>query len=102
MSNKGLRIVWFNLRTEKCKHFHLAFPISFNVFRELLDSMLDLMTLMCVFAPKAPSSGSHMSVHAVKKLVRMLLELFGSITDDGPYDLVDVAADNVKVSIKIR
>jgi len=32
----------------------------------------------------------------------MLMALLSTITDDGPYDLVDVAAENVKVSIKIR
>ena len=87
---------------ENKKRFHLAFPISLNVFLELLDSVLDLMTLICLFAPKSLSSSSHMSVHSAKELMMMVLDLLSAITDDGPYDLVDIASNNVKVSIKIR
>ena len=80
----------------------MFFPISLNVFLELLDSILDLMSLICIFAPKPLISGSHMSVHTAKELITMVIELLCSITEDGPYDLVDVNADDVRVSIKIR
>lgn len=87
---------------ENGKRFRLFFPISLNVFMELLDSTLDLMTLICIFAPKPPNSGSRISVHTVNEIIQMLIDLLGSITQDGPYDLLDVVANNVKVSIKIR
>ena len=102
MSNKGLRVIWFRLNTGKNKGFHLSYPISMNVFQELLDSFLDLIAFACFFVTKNSKSSSHMSIHDVKELVQMLMALFGSITEDGPYDLVNVATDDVKVSIKIR
>jgi len=102
MSSSGLRIVWFKLNTENGKKFRLFFPISLNVFRELLDSFIDLITVICLFAPKSIALGASIPVHAVKDTANMLMQLLGSITDDGPYDLVDVSADNVRVSIKIR
>ena len=102
MSSSGLRIVWFKLNTENGKKFRLFFPISLNVFRELLDSFIDLITVICLFAPKSFAPGASIPVHAVKDTANMLMQLLGSITDDGPYDLVDVSADNVRVSIKIR
>jgi len=102
MSSSGLRIVWFRLNTENGKKFSLFFPISLNVFRELLDSFIDLITVICLFTRKSFAPGASIPVHAVKDTANMLMQLLGSITDDGPYDLVDVSADNVRVSIKIR
>ncbi len=102
MSNSGLRIIWFRMYKENGRSFRLLLPISLNVFRDLLDSILDLMSLICIFAPKTPHSGSRISIHTLKELIQMLMNFFGSINDDGPYDLVDIAADKVKVSIKIR
>lgn len=102
MSNKCLRIIWFKLSAENGKGFHLRFPISLSVFLELLDSIDDLLTVIGYFAPKSPISGSRLSVHSIKELTRMLIALFGSLTENGPYELIDVTADNVKVSVKIR
>ena len=102
MSNSGLRIILLRVQTDNGKKFRLFFPISLNVFRELIDSVVDLTSLACVFSPKSPKQGSHMSVRAVRELLLMLIMLLGTITEGGPYDLVNVDADNVKVSIKIR
>ena len=102
MSNKGLRIVWLRIHTENGKRIRFFFPISLNVFRELLDSFLDLITVICLFAPKTPPSKASLPIPAVKEMTQMLIQLLGSITDDGPYDFVDVAADKVNVSIKVR
>ena len=102
MSNRGLRLIWIKVNTENGKKFRLSFPVSLNVFRELLDSFQDLITVMCLFVPKSYAPKNSISIHVVKDIVVMVIELLGSITDDGPYDLVDVEADRVKVSIKIR
>jgi len=102
MWNSGLRIIWFRLNTENGRSFHLHFPIFLNVLLELTDSILDIMTLICAFTPKTSKAGTRISLRAVRELVLMLMALLSTITDDGPYDLVDVAAENVKVSIKIR
>lgn len=102
MSSKGLRIVWFYLHNENGKKVRLFFPITVNVFRELLDSVLDIVEVICIFVPQRSTSSSRFSVHTLKQMIIMLIELFSSITDDGPYDLVNVTANNVKVSIKVR
>lgn len=87
-----MRFVWFKMRTEKNKR--LCLPVSCNVFRELLDSIHDVLTFLCIFAPKSHA--------ASKEFIRVLMEFFGSINEDGPYDLIDVAADKVQLSIKVR
>ena len=102
MWNSGLRIIWFRLYRDNGRGFHLHFPISLNVLMELIDSLLDIMTLICALTPKTSKAGSRISVRATRELILMLMALLSSITDEGPYDLVDVAAGNVKVSIKIR
>lgn len=95
-------MIWFKLHTQNGRNIRLSVPISLFVLRDLLDSMLDSMTLVCLFAPKAPRSGSRFSPHAVKEILRTAVAMLGSVTQDGPYDLVDVAADNVSVCVKIR
>ena len=102
MSSRGFRVIWLRLRQENGKRFHLHFPIYLNVFIELLDSFADIMAVACVFVPKRFDSRSEISVRTMRELTLMLIALLGSITDDGPYDLVDVKADNVYVSIKVR
>jgi hypothetical protein len=87
---------------ENGRHVHLCLPISCSVFRELLDSVHDLMTVICVFAPKTPHSSSRFSVHTAKGLIGLVMELFGAITENGPYDLVNADTGNVQVSITIR
>ncbi|MFB0921625.1 MAG: hypothetical protein QMB62_12235 [Oscillospiraceae bacterium] len=102
MSNKSLRIIWLKVHTENGKKFQLNFPVSLGVFRELLDSFQDLVIVICLFVPKSFSPKNSISIHAVKEITVMVIGLLGSITDDGPYDLVDVEADGVRVLIKIR
>lgn len=102
MSTRALQVMWFKIQMQNGKNFRLYFPISVYVLLELLDCFLDLIEFVCLFVPKRPSSGSHISVHAIKDLIPMLMELLSTITKDGPYDLIDVEADNVKVAIKIR
>ncbi len=102
MLNSGFRIIWFKLHTQSGKKFRLTIPISPNVLRELMDSLHDLVTVVCFFVPKNPLTGSSMSAHGAKDLFRMIIGIIGTITDDGPYELIDIDADDVKVSIKIR
>jgi hypothetical protein len=42
------------------------------------------------------------SLYTINELVLLLTNLLASITDYGPYDLVNVSCENVNVSIKIR
>ncbi len=102
MSNRGFRIIWLKVHTENGKKFRLSFPISLNVFRELFDSFLELIAFISLFVPKSFVPKNSIPIHAVKEIVVMVIELLGSITDDGPYDLVNVDAGGVEVHIKIR
>ncbi len=104
MSNKSFRLLWLKLQREDNRHFYFTFPIPFYVFQELLDCFLDLLTLACLFVPNNPNSNlsSSFTVYTVKELVQITMKLLDSITEGEPYDLVDVTADKVRVSIKIR
>lgn len=104
MSNRCFRILWFKLQTEKNKHFYPSFPIPLYIFQELLDCISDLLTLACLFVPNRPNpvSSSYFTVYTVKEIVQMTMKLFDSLTEGEPYDLVDVTADKIKISVKIR
>lgn len=104
MLNKGFRVLWVKINVDEHREIHLHFPVSLYVFQELLDCLLDLLALVCMFIPKtAPSFKSPtFYIHSSREVLQMLLKLFDSITDHEPYDLVEVSNDNVKVSIKIR
>ena len=104
MWNNKFRLVWFKLQRDENPHFYLSFPISLYVFQELLDSILDLLELACLFVPNRPNrnSSSSVSIYAIKELVQMTMGLFESLIEGEPYDLVNVTADKFKISIKIR
>ena len=104
MLNKGFRIIWVKINVDKHKEIHLNFPVSFYVFQELLDCLLDLQAFVCLFVPKTASSYKSPTfyIHSSREVLQMLMKLFDSITEHEPYDLVEVSHDNVKVSIKIR
>jgi hypothetical protein len=104
MLNNRFRILWFKLQREENPHLYLSFPISLYVFQELLDCIMDLLELACFFVPKRTNmnSSSPFSVYTVKELVQMMISLFDAITEGEPYDLVDVTADKIKISIKIK
>jgi hypothetical protein len=99
---KGLRILWFKLQVEKHKHLCLPLPIPLYIFQELLDCILDLLTLAFLFVPSITNPNSSNTVNTIQELVQMIMKLFDSLTEGAPYDLVDVTADKIKVSIKIR
>lgn len=102
MWNRGIGILWVSIKIQRGKNLRLSFPISLKVLMELLDCASDMMALICTVTPKMPASGSHISTHGAKELIQMLMVLLGSITKDGPYDLIDVSADQVSVSIRVK
>lgn len=103
MLNKSFRLIWIKLQVHNNVHFNLPFPIPLYIFQELLDCILDLTIFACLFVPNSskPGYSSSFSVYTVKELVLMINNLFDALTEGEPYDLVDVTADKVKVSIKI-
>lgn len=104
MWNRGFRILWVKVHITGEHHFFLSLPISLIVFQELFDCVLDLMEFACLFIPKNPPAHIPYAISAqsVKDLIQATDKLFRSITDCEPYDLVEVNAKNVTVSIKIR
>ena len=104
MSNKGCRALWIRLQIEDYRFIRLPFPIPLYIFEELLDVVLDLLSLVCFVVPKKPvgADASRLSVPLVKALVGDCLRLLQSLNDEAPYDLVDVTTDKVKVLIKVR
>ncbi len=104
MWNKGFRILWIKVHTTGERHFYFAFPICLYLFQELFDCLLDIMEFACLFIPKNPPAHlpHTISARSVKELIHATDQLFRSLTDCEPYDLVEVNAKNVSVSIKIR
>lgn len=104
MSIKGFRLLWIKLETSNRRFISIPFPIPLYIFQELLDCFLDLLTVACFFVPKVPNpnSSSRFTIYSVKALVIIVMKLLDSLTEDEPYDLVDVTTDKVKVLIKIR
>lgn len=103
MWNRNFRILWVKIHVTENKHFYMNLPISLYAFEELAECVMDLLTLACFLVPKRISSySSSVSVHTVKEVMQAILRVFESLTFDEPYDLVEVEAKNVKVSIKIR
>jgi hypothetical protein len=104
MLNKGFRVIWVKINIDKHREIHLNLPVSLYVFQELLDCLLDLTAFVCFFVPKTPPSYKSASfyIHASRELLQMLLKLFDSFTGHEAYELVEVASDNVRISIKVR
>lgn len=104
MLNKGFRILWIKINVDKHREIHLRLPVSLYVFQELLDCVLDLIALVCLFVPRTPPSYKSPSfyIHSSREVLQMLLKLFDSLSESEAYDLVEVTNDNVRVSIKIR
>jgi hypothetical protein len=103
MWNRGFRILWLKVNVNEKRHIHFSFPLSLFVFQELLDGFLDLLTFLCFFVPRKPDKAySKIGIHQVREITFTILKLIDSLTAGEPYELVDVSADNVKVSVKIR
>lgn len=104
MSIKGFRLLWIKLQIENIKFISIPVLIPLYIFHELLDCFLDLLTVTCFFIPKVsnPNSSSRITVYSVKVFVSIAMKLLDSLTEDDPYDLVDVTTDKVKVLIKIK
>ncbi|MPM23075.1 hypothetical protein SDC9_69538 [bioreactor metagenome] len=101
MWNRRARIIWFVLDKEDGKVFHLKYPIFCNVFRELADSFYDLAAVLCFFVP-AKQGDSRFSVHTAKELTQLLIQLFGTVTEAGTYDLVDARTNHINFRLSVK
>lgn len=104
MSIKGFHALWLRLELEDSRFIKIPFPIPLYIFEELLDCFLDILIIVCFFAPKSatPNPSSRISIHLAKELVIDVIKLLQSLNGEEPYDLIDVSTDKVKVLIKIR
>jgi hypothetical protein len=104
MLNRGFRILWLKVNVNEKKHIHFSFPLPLFIFQDLFDSILDLMTFLSLFVPRKPVtvSSSGVGIHQVREITLSILTLVDSLTEGEPYELVDVSAENVRVSVKIR
>lgn len=104
MSIRSFRLIWLKLQIGSKRSFPISIPIPLFVLQELLDCLLDLLTIANLFAPKKtiPFSSSHISISSAKMLVIMIMKLLDSIAGNEPYDLIDVTADEVRVLITVR
>lgn len=103
MSTRGFRVLWVKVNVNKEKHIYLNLPISLYAFEELMDCIMDFLNLACFFVPKNQhESFSHTTVHTIRELMRALITLLNSLTGSEPYDLVEVEAKGVSVSVRIR
>lgn len=80
----------------------MTLPISLHVLRELLDSFYDLAAVLCLFVPAKQGPHSQGTLRTGKELTLRLTQLLGSIGENGPYDLLDVSTDEVKVRISVK
>lgn len=102
MLNKRFHVLWFKMQRED-KHLNLSFPIPIYIFEELLDCISDLLGFACFFTPaRQQNTYSSFSVQGVKALTLGIINLFDSLTEDESYNLVDVKANKIKVSIIVR
>lgn len=102
MWTRGFRILWVKVDIRESTRFYLNLPISLYSFEELIDCVMDLLELACFFIPKHSSEASSVSIHSIKDTAYSIIRLLDSLTDYEPYDLVDVTAGNVKVSVRVR
>jgi len=96
------RFLWISIKINGSKKFRLYLPISIYALWELSDCVTDLMSFASLFAPKVCKSNKHIPVHLIKEMTSSLSDLLSSITEDGPYKLVEVSHENINISIQIR
>lgn len=98
MPNRTLQILWLTIESKKGKRFHI--PLSMNALKELLDCATDLTAVIGLFVPKR----SHVSlmIRESKDVAGLLIQLIDSLTKDRPYHLVDVDAEGIKISVKVK
>lgn len=104
MSIKSGHYVWLKIKVESKRYMNISLPVSINAVREILDCFVDLLSAACFFVPNVhkADSDTQMTVFTMRDFVILVEKLLDALTDEGAYNLIDVAADDVNVSIKIK
>lgn len=104
MSIKSGHYVWLKIKVDSKRYMNISLPISINAVREILGCFVDLLSTACFFVPNVhkTDSDAQLTVFTMRDFVILVETFIDALTDEGTYDLVDVEADDVNVSIKIR
>lgn len=99
---KRLQIIWVKVDINKGKRLCFNIPLSLYAFYEFLDCTIDLLNVANFFIPNRQQKNFTFSVHTIKVLMEELIYLIDSLIDSEPYEFVNIEAENIKVSIKIK
>ncbi len=102
MWNKTFHLMWIKIEFGQNKISKLPVPVPLYIMEEIFDCIQDLLTVACIFAPDGKMKNTPYSIHNLKDMVQMAIKLFGSLTGEEPYELADITAEHVRVSIQIR
>ena len=94
--------MWIKLEFRQNRISRLPVPVPLYVMEEIFDSIQDLLAAICFFVPDGQIKNTPYSIHSLKAMVQMAIRLSGSLTGEEPYELVDITAQHVRVSIQIR
>lgn len=106
MWNRVCTILWVSVKIKEKRGF--AFPVPLNFIDELIVSTADLLSVIQIFfrktsVPKITSGEKkfYFSPEAIKILLESIYTLLHSIKGYGPYELVAVETEEVRIVIKI-
>lgn len=94
--------MWIKLEFGQNKITRLPIPVPLYILDEIFDCVQDLLTIVCLFLPGRQVKNTPYTIRNLKDMVQIAIRLSGSLTGEEPYNLVDVTAEHVKVSIQIR
>jgi len=89
MWNKKFHLMWIKLEFGQNRISRLPVPVPLYIMEEIFDCIQDI-------------KNTPYSIHNLKDMVQMAIRLSGSLTGEEPYELVDITAQHVRVSIQIR
>jgi hypothetical protein len=102
MWNNKFHLMWIKLEFGQNRISRLPVPVPLYIMEEIFDCIQDILTVACLLAPDGKIKNTPYSVHNLKDMVQMAIRLSVSLTGEEPYELVDITAQHVRVSIQIR
>lgn len=102
MWNNKFHLMWIKLEFGQNRISRLPVPVPLYIMEEIFDCIQDILSVACLLVPDGKIKNTPYSVHNLKDMVQMAIRLSGSLTGEEPYELVDITAQHVRVSIQIR
>lgn len=96
---------WFVLvKVDTGKKFKIHIPLPLYVFTELFYSLEGLMLLLDLALPRLMSMKAYDNVFGSRfgfyKTIHAVNDMFEALQESGSFSLVDIDADDAKISIK--